>query len=384
MIDFLQVLMLAGAVIWTCLLLQGMVNGLLVRDLSRTARVEPGEWPFVSFVVPVRDEERGIRTAVASFCNQDYPAFEVIVVNDRSVDQTPQILAQLQSRFPNLTVVQGEDPPEGWLGKPNALETGLSRAKGDWILMVDADAVHAPDLLRQAMAYGLWEDAGMVVVRPRHVTDGVLEAVLMSGVNFFFFVATPMFLVRYSNSALFATGSPVFNLIRRDALEACGGFAYLKQAVVDDLEIGFRGKRAGHRLAVVFAGGLIGHRMYNGARQTVQGFAKTTFPTIRKAPWLLPLYLAVATVVSFLPYYGFVAGLAAGQTNIPATISLVMMHAVLAGIAWRYREPWYITFLNPLRELGWLWIFTRSLVLYYRKGLVWRGRSYPASPYRPS
>lgn len=378
MTELLDILLWVGAIIWIFFLLQGMINAILVRDLARIGAVEPAEWPFVSFVVPARNEELDIRKAVTSFCNQDYPAFEVIVVDDRSTDQTPHILAELQTRFSNLTVVQGDDPPKGWLGKPNALETGRRRAKGDWILMVDADAMHSPDLLRRAMAFGLREDAGMVTVRPRHVTGGVLEAVLMSGVNFFFFVATPMFLAGHSRSALFATGSPVFNLIRRDALKACGGFACLKQAVVDDLEIGFRVKRAGYRLAVAFAGALIGHRMYGGAGQTVRGFAKTTFPTIKRAPWLLPAYVVVALVLSFLPYYGFVAGLAAGQINIPAAISLVMMHAVFAGIAWRYREPWYITFLNPLRELGWLWILTRSFVLYYRKDLVWRGRSYPA------
>jgi glycosyltransferase involved in cell wall biosynthesis len=376
----LEILLWAGAIIWAVFLAQGIVNALLVPDISRLEAPKPHEWPLVSFVVPARNEESGIRKSVESFCAQDYPGFEVIVVNDRSTDRTGRILAELRTEHPNLTVIEGTDPPAGWLGKPNALEAGRARAKGDWILMTDADAVHAPDLLRRAVAYALGEDLGMLVVRPRHVTGGILEAVLMSGVNFFFFVATPAFLVRRSRRAVFSTGSPVFNLIRRDALEACGGFACLKQAVVDDLEIGFQVKRAGYRLGVTFAGASIGHRMYAGARQTVQGFGKTTFPTIRKVPWVLAIYFALAVVISFLPYWGFVEGLRAGRINVPATISLVLMHVTFAGMAWRYGEPWYVTFLNPLREAGWLWIFARSFVVYYRKGLVWRGRSYASSP----
>jgi glycosyltransferase involved in cell wall biosynthesis len=382
----IDILLWAGVVIWTGFLVLGLINAVLVRDIARVNAPDPGKWPFVSYVVPARNEEANIANAVTSFCSQDYPSFEVVVVNDRSTDGTGRVLKELQARYSNLVVVEGEDPPSGWLGKPNALEIGRRRAKGDWILMNDADVVHAPDLLRRAVAYSLQEQAGMLVIRPRHVTGGVLEAVLMCGVNFFFFVATPAFLVRYSRSPLFSTGSPVFNLMRRDALEACGGFGCLKQAVVDDLEIGFKIKQAGYRVAVAFSGMLIGHRMYPGARETVKGFGKTTYPTIRKVPWLLPIYYALGLVASFLPYYGLARGMVGsevsslglqlGWLNVPAAISLLLMHLVFAGIAWRYREPWYITFLNPLRELGWFWIFTRSFVLYCRNGLVWRGRSY--------
>jgi hypothetical protein len=117
--------------------------------------------------------------------------------------------------------------------------------------------------------------------------------------------------------------------------------------------------------------------MYNGALETIKGFGKTTYPTIRSTPWILPLYLLVGIVVSFLPYVGLANVLLHHQWSIPAKF-LAAMHLVFAGLAWRYREPWYITFCNPLREVGWLWIFVRSFVVYCRKGLVWRGRSYPA------
>jgi glycosyltransferase involved in cell wall biosynthesis len=376
----MDVLLWMAVACWTWFLLLGIINALLVRNIARVAPPAPPHWPFVSYVVPARNEEQGIRSAVTSFCTQDYPGpFEVIVVNDRSTDQTPRILAELQSQFANLAVVEGEEPPPGWFGKPYALQTAERHARGEWILMADADAVHAPDLLRRGMAYAIREKAAMLAIRPRHITGSILEAVLMSGVNFFFFVATPIFLVRHSRSAVFATGSPVFNLIQRDVLDLLGGFACLKQALVDDLEIGFQVKRAGQRVAVAFAGSLIQHRMYRGAQETVQGFGKNTFPSIRRAPWLLPLYYLVGATISILPYGGFLLGLQAGQINVPATIALVMMHTVFAGFAWRYGEPWYITFLNPIREMGWLWIFTRSFFVYRRNGLVWRGRSYQGS-----
>ena len=54
----------------------------------------------------------------------------------------------------------------------------------------------------------------------------------------------------------------------------------------------------------------------------------------------------------------------------------VLAGSVLGCIAVVFRQPWYIAFLSPLRELGWWWIYLRSMVVYHRKGLVWRGRRY--------
>lgn len=377
--DVINILLWVSASVWIFFFIQGLINGWLVRHLDKINAPTPDHWPRVSFVVPARDEQDGIRRAVTSFCQQDYPNFEVIVVNDRSTDDTGRILSELQDKFSNLIVVEGTEPAEGWLGKPNALVQGEARASGEWILMADADSVHDSQVLRRAVAYGIQEGVGMVAIRPRLVSQGILEAVLMSAINFGFLVASPMFLVRHSKIKMFATGSPVFNLIRRDALNACGGFACLKRAVVDDVEIGFCVKSAGFGLAVAFSGKLINHRMYSGARATVRGFQKTTFPAIKSVPWILVLYWLGGPILSFLPYYGLATGLVHGNTSVPTVISLTMMHTVFAWIVWRYQEPWYIIFLNPLREAGWIWIYTRSFFTYTRKGLVWRGRVYEQS-----
>src|SRR5260370_34443482 len=90
--------------------------------LPRLSRAEPvrGQAPLVSVVVPARNEERAVEAAVRSLLAQDYPSFEVIVVEDRSTDRTADVLRSLAAD-PRLRVVSGVEPPEGWLGKPHAL-----------------------------------------------------------------------------------------------------------------------------------------------------------------------------------------------------------------------------------------------------------------------
>ncbi len=148
---------------------------------------------------------------------------------------------------------------------------------------------------------------------------------------------------------------------------------------MDDIQIGACVKRAGYRLAVGFGGDLINHRMYHGAWDTVLGFCKTTYPTIRNAPWILPLYYLAGATIILLPYPVFFASLFRGTVSVPATISLVLMHLILTFLAIRFRHPWYVVFCSPIREIGWWLIFARSFVMYHRKGLVWRDRTYPTS-----
>lgn len=372
----LDVLLWIGAGLWGLFLVQMAVNSALIPSLSKLRVPSPAAWPFVSIVVPARDEERGIRRAVTSFCQQDYESFEVIVVDDRSTDRTPEILRELESDHANLTVVPGTDPPSGWLGKPNALEIGRKAAKGDWLLVVDADVVYTPDLLRRAMAYVLEQEAGMLVLWPRFATGEVLEAVMMSTLHLVVFACVPLFMAAKSRSKGFATGNGTFMLVRRDALRASGVFESLKDEVLDDVGLGYRVKRAGHSMAVALAGPLVYIRMYYGTRDLIHGFTKNVYPMGRNHPWLLGVPFILGAILSLLPYIGLVIGLLAGSISVPATTALVLMHVVMATLVIKFRQRWYVTFLNPVREVLWWGVLLRSLVAYLRHGIVWRGRQY--------
>ncbi len=374
--SMLDVLLWISAGLWTLLLLQMIANWILVPELAKLELPPAPAWPSVSVVVPARDEERGIREAVSSFCGQDYANLEVIVVDDQSTDRTPQILEELQAQHPNLTVIRGTDPPEGWLGKPNALEIGRRAAKGDWLLFVDADVVYAPDLVRRAMSYALQQDTGMLVVWPEFETTEVLEAVLMSSMHITVFACMPLFLVPRTRITLFAFGDGVFNLVRRDALLACGAFECLKDAVLDDVGLGYKVKQAGHRIAVALAGPLLHIRMYHGARAIVEGFTKNAYPMARNHPWLLPVPFVLGTLLSIVPYVGLLSIFWSGVASTPAIAPIVLMHLVATGLVIRFHQPWYVAFLMPVREIGWWGILLRSFVTYYRKGIVWRGRRY--------
>lgn len=127
----------------------------LVGVLSHTAAPETrGFRPWVSIVVPAKNEEAVIDATVRSLCALDYREggerrYELIVVDDRSTDATPAILARLAQELPITVVRTGA----GTVGKAAALNFGIARARADLIAVFDADARVAPDFLDRMVPY---------------------------------------------------------------------------------------------------------------------------------------------------------------------------------------------------------------------------------------
>lgn len=108
--------------------------------------------PLVSVLVPARNEEENIRACLESLLQQDYPNYEVLVLDDHSSDDTPTILAELKRNHEHLRVLTGAELPDGWFGKHWACWQLADQASGSWILFTDADTVHQPELLKAAVA----------------------------------------------------------------------------------------------------------------------------------------------------------------------------------------------------------------------------------------
>jgi chlorobactene glucosyltransferase len=112
-----------------------------VHPLPPASTIIPSHHPFVSVIVPARNEERNIRRCVTSLLEQDYDNYEVIVVDDGSTDRTGQILDDLAVWHPQsdrLYVLRLRDSlPAGWAGKPHAIHKGTREVRGTWLLLPD-------------------------------------------------------------------------------------------------------------------------------------------------------------------------------------------------------------------------------------------------------
>lgn len=132
-----------------------------LRRLSGNRKVRHPVWASVSVIVPARNEAGVLPWALGSLMKQDYPGhWEVVVVDDRSDDNSPAVLAVLAERYPNLRVIR-IDECHGASPKKHALARGIAESSGDIVVTTDADCQYSTMWL-QGLVSHMTEDVGVV------------------------------------------------------------------------------------------------------------------------------------------------------------------------------------------------------------------------------
>ena len=365
----LHFLSIAIFFLWVLAFFRTLLNLALVPRLKRQS---PAAEPLLSIIIPARDEERVIGDTVRAFLASTYRHFELIVVDDRSTDGTGAAARAFDD--PRLVVIDGEEPPPGWLGKPWALHQGSRRARGELLLFVDADILYQPDALAAVVAAFERSGRDMLTFLPDIRMRGFWENAVMPNLAMFAFTVIPAWIGNYTRLPIFGIGGGTGNLLRRDAYDAAGGHEALKDAVIDDVALARLIRRNGGTSAALRAEAFISVRMYHGLREIVHGFTKNMFAVFGRSYALTAVILAGSFVVNVLPYIlaftgdRFAIASAALITVIRVIVFAALRYSILAAI-----------FLHPLMIAVWGWILLRSMwITGIRRRLPWRGRVYDA------
>ena len=198
------------------------------RDFPPLTESYPGgnaELPFLSVLIAAKDEEANIETAVRTMLDQDYPRFELIVINDRSSDRTAEILESIKAERTDgrLKVIHIKELREGWFGKNNAMQTGMQEAKGQWLCFGDADCRQTSfKTLSAAVRFAMANKVDLLSVLPELETHSIWERIIQpvcGAVMVFWFqpsrVNDPKRPEAYANGA--------FMLMTRACYDAIGG-----------------------------------------------------------------------------------------------------------------------------------------------------------------
>ena len=343
---------------------------------------EPSADVSLSVIVPARNEGKYIEQALGSLLEALPGGGEVILVNDRSTDETGPIAHRLSREDDRLKVMDITEVPDGWLGKTHAMQAGYGVSMGEFILFTDADVVFQPGCLARAVEFCVKEELDHLVATPLMITKGFWERVFV-----FYFSILLVSRFRIWRSALprskFYAGIGAFNLVRREAYEKAGTHAAIKGEVVDDLLLGRLIKRSGGKQQVVSGERCLQVRWHEGLRGLIEGLEKNAYAGFDYSPVRTLTGCIALILVTILPgllpiFYMTVpdSGIsilsAAAGTGVWASFALLY---TLTSRATGATRLYFLTF--PIGSILLVWTIIRSMVLYYvHGGVKWRGTVY--------
>lgn len=346
------------------------------RRLVRLRDCDPGEGPApsLSVVVAARDEERHLESALRTLLQVDYDRLELIVVDDRSRDATPEILRRLAAEDSRLRIERVDTLPPGWLGKNHALQRGLECAGGEYVLFTDADIHFRPDTLRRAVAFAENKRLDHLTALPEVEIHGVLaRAAVLAFAVLFALRFKPWRAADPHSDAFLGIGA--FNLVRREALLRVGGLAPIRMRPDDDLMLGKLLKRSGLRQEAVGGVGLIHVPWYANLRELVVGLEKNSFAGADYS--LVRLTLMTLGVLVLLPVPFALLPIASGWSLALLATAGALQWLLGIGAAVELRLQWWLGLLLPLGGLLILYILWRAALLTLcRRGIRWRDTRY--------
>ena len=355
----------------------------------------PEPAPRVSVLVAAKDEEDNIEACVTSFLEQDYPDFELIIIDDRSADRTPTILARLAAEFPDkLKVLTVKRLREGWFGKNNAMREGVAAADGEWLCFADADCRQTSRrTLSMAMSEAAAKQTDFLSVLPVLETKSFWERVIQpvcAAVMIFWFhpdrVNNPKHPAAYANGA--------FMLMKRETYQAIGGHERVRTEVNEDMHFARLAKQGGHRLQVIQNDDLYVTRMYSTLGQTWRGWSRIFYGCLATVRRLLAA-MTLLTSFSILPWASLVvalAGLGIGGGSAPwgwlAAVAFVVV-ILEQSVMWRFYRlaragpTWSLLYIGGVL-ICWGMLLSALFKLLGATGTTWRGTTYHGSQVMPA
>jgi len=334
----------------------------------------------VSIVIPARDEEGNIGACLDTAAAQDHPTLQIVVMDDGSTDRTPEILAAQAAREPRLTLLQGGDGlPDGWFGKPWALQRAQASATGRWLVFVDADVRLHPAAISRVIGYAEREGVDMVTGLGALGAETFWEKVLQPAVGGLILAGNDLDAVNDPEKADKNLANGQFIAVSREAYDAIGGHSAVKQDILDDIGMARALVAAGKTYRCLRMRELFYCRMYTGLGDIWEGWTKNLFAGMRYS-WGNALAAIIFTFLfsvagPFLVVLSLAAGLDAEWLwwGIVLTVLLQSARGMMDLI---YGQPALYGLTHAPANVMVIAMIVHSAIRTARGGVSWKGRTY--------
>ncbi|MCX7912573.1 MAG: glycosyltransferase [Dehalococcoidales bacterium] len=341
----------------------------------------PEDPPLVSVLIPARDEEENIGACLRSLQQQDYPNFEVLVLDDNSTDKTAEVVSGFAAEDSRIRLIHGLPLPEGWAGKPFACRQLARHARGTWLLFVDADTVHAPNMIRSVMEIAIKERVSLLSGFPRQLADAIPQKIAVPLIYFILMSWVPLWWIHRSSTPRPSVAIGQFMLFPREEYFRLGGHDLVKSRVLEDIWMGIEVTRRGGRHLAIDLSPVVACNMYPTAGAMWHGLVRCLYSVTAISPVLLVFLLPVAWIFYMGPFYWFWNGFFATSRDL-LWRGLVAFQVVLVVLMrWlvdrRFKEPGISCWLHPV-GISYLYVVVLYALVRYLAGagVTWKERLY--------
>ncbi|MEP7251731.1 MAG: glycosyltransferase family 2 protein [Ginsengibacter sp.] len=364
---------------WVFLTLYLIINGRKIAYLS-SIEMSTDDDLSVVIIIASRNEEASLKQALTSVCNLEYKNYRVLVVNDRSTDNTTNILSELQVKYQKLSVINIDTLPEGWLGKNHALYTGSKFSDEDYILFTDADVLFKKDVLNKAMHYCLKNNLDHLTILPGIISSSsLLNSVVMTFVIMLTALQRPWAAkIRKSKASM---GVGAFNLVKRDMYIQAGTHEAIAMRPDDDLKLAASIKAAGGKADVLYGQNEIEVEWYASVKEFINGLMKNIFSGFKYNVFFAALG-AIGTLFFFVLPLPILLVFGTNTERIFALIILVFQ-LVLYGSMPGSSGKWWYGFITIYSGLVMTYIIIKAAATnLYNGGIYWRETFYSLTELR--
>lgn len=348
---------------------------------DRNARL-PEPAPLVSVLIPARNEEQNIRTCLQSLQRQDYPNFEILVLDDNSTDRTAEVVSRIAARDDRIHMIKGASLPEHWAGKPFACCQLAERARGSWLLFVDADTMHAPHMIRTVLALAIENKASLLSGFPHQLAQSLPEKIVMPLLYYFIIMSwIPLWRLHRSKKPKPSLAIGQLLLFPREAYRRIGGHEAVSSRILEDVWLGAEIVRHGGRHIAVDLSPVLRTRTYQSVGTMWEGIVKWIYSVAALSPVALVGLLAAGFFFYLAPFYWVLNGFFSSAAPTDWRFIAVFQIALILFMRWlvdsHFKHSLFSTFLHPL---AFSFLFAAGLYGGWRQavglGVRWKERLY--------
>jgi len=327
----------------------------------------------VSVLLPARDEaERVGRCLAGVLASAHVRDLEVIVHDDASSDATADVVAALAATDPRVVLQRGAGPPDGWLGKPHACAQAAVAATGGVLVFLDADVTVQPDALARTVALLRDTRLDLVCPYPRQEAACALERLVQPLLQWSFLALLPLRLAERSPRGSLSAANGQLLCVDADAYRRAGGHGAVRADVLEDLALLRAVKRAGGRGGVADGTELAVTRMYRGAAELRDGYAKSLWAAGGGRPAASAVQVGLLGWLFVLPALAALRGSRVGLVGYAAGVAGRLVTARAAG-----GRVWPDAAAHPLSVGALGWLVGLSWWRHRRGTLRWKDRPLP-------